>query len=410
MEAGVTVSPILEFGLIAIGLYLAGWVATRLGLASIVGFIFLGLLMGPSGVIPVYQTGPVISMFGELGLVLLLFFMGLEFSPRRFAEGGRAIVVAGTIDLANFLIGFAAAMLLGFGWLAGLFLGGITYISSSGVISKLISDRKLIAYPEAELTMGVLVYEDLAMIVVLGGLGLLTAGGGLLEFAGVAVFLAFFGIVLRYGRPYLERLLSREGESFVLLVLGLVVLFAMGADELGFPEAVAAFLFGMLMAESDHKERLEHVLLPWRDVAAAAFFLDFGLHVDLRSALGYAPVALLLALATVVVNVATGFFSGRQTGLSRRASIGHGLMLVPRGEFSLVIVGLAAGVAILPADTRAALVGLTSVYVIVLVTLGSVIFSRYGRISDLLEMVMLTPQERRLRASRRRALDAMKLE
>jgi monovalent cation:H+ antiporter-2, CPA2 family len=406
----VTVSPILEFGLIAIGLYLAGWVSARLGLASIVGFIVLGLLLGPNGVIPIYQTGPIISMLGELGLVLLLFFMGLEFSPRRFAEGGRAIVVAGTIDLVNFAVGFAAAMLLGYGWLAGLFLGGITYISSSGVISKLLSDRKLLAYPEAERTMGVLVYEDLAMIVVLGGLGLLTAGGGLLEFAGVAVFLTVFGLLLRYGRPLLERLLSREGESFVLLVLGLVVLFAMGADELGFPEAVAAFLFGMLMAESDHKERLEKVLLPWRDVAAAAFFLDFGLHVNLGSALGFAPIALLLALVTTVVNVLSGYASGRLTGLSTRASVGHGLMLVPRGEFSLVIVGLAAGVTMLPEATREALAGLTSVYVIALVTLGSFIYLHYGRINDTVETVMLSPQERRQRAKRRRDLEAFELE
>jgi monovalent cation:H+ antiporter-2, CPA2 family len=406
----VTLSPILEFGLIAIGLYLAAWLSARIGLATIVGFITLGLLLGPTGIIPVYQVGPIISLFGELGLVLLLFFMGLEFSPRRFAEGGRAIVVAGTIDLLNFAVGFVAALLLGFGWLAGLFLGGITYISSSGVISKLLVDRKLVAYPEAERTMGVLVYEDLAMIVVLGGLGILTAGGGIWDFAGVAAFLVFFGLVLRYGRPLLERLLSRDGESFILLVLGLLVLFAMGADELGFPEAVAAFLFGMLMAESDHKERLEHVLLPWRDVAAAAFFLDFGLHVDLGKALGYAPVALLLALATALVNLGTGYASGRLTGLSKRASIGHGLMLVPRGEFSLVIVGLAVGVSMLPIETRDALAGITSVYVIALVVVGSVIFTQYGRISDLIEPYLLSPQERAQRAKRKRDLESMTLE
>jgi monovalent cation:H+ antiporter-2, CPA2 family len=406
----VTVSPILEFGLIAIGLYLAGWASVKLGLSSIVGFISLGLLLGPNGVVPVYQTGPVISMFGELGLVLLLFFMGLEFSPRSFVEGGRAIIVAGTIDLVNFLVGFAAAMLLGYGWLAGLFLGGITYISSSGVISKLIADRKLIAYPEAERTIGVLVYEDLAMIAVLGGLALLTSGGGLMEFAGVALFLIAFGVILRFGRPLLERLLSREGEAFILLVLGLVVLFAMGADELGFPEAVAAFLFGMLMSESDHKERLEAVLLPWRDVAAAAFFLDFALHVDLAAALGYAPIALLLAVVTAVVNVATAYVAGQATGLSRRASLGHGLMLVPRGEFSLVIVGLAVGVTMVPEGTRQALAGITSVYVLTMVTLGSLIFTRYRQITDAVEPYLSSPAERQLRAKRRRDLEAIDLE
>ncbi len=402
-------NPVLELGLIALGLYLAAWVSKRLGLATIVGYIVLGLAFGPGSLVPIYTPSETVHLFGELGLILLLFFMGLEFSPARFAEGGRAIVVAGTIDLVNFAVGFGAAMLLGYGWLAGLFLGGITYISSSGVIAKLLAERKLLAYPEAERTLGVLVYEDLAMIVILGGLGLLTSGGGWQEFVGVAAVLVAYGVLLRWGRKPLERLLSREGETFVLLLVALVALGAMGADRLGFPEAVAAFLIGMMLSESDHKERLEETLVPWRDVAAAAFFLEFGLSVELGAALAFAPVALGLAAVTALVNLASGYASGRATELSHRASLGHGLMLIPRGEFSLVIVGLAASVTALPEEVRAGLTGIASLYVLTLVIVGSVIFVRYDRINERLARLLLSPAARRRLRERERRLAEVSL-
>ena len=403
-------SPILEFGAIALGLYVAGWLSQKVGLSSIVGYILLGLLLGPYGVYTLYETTPVTDMLGELGIIMLLFYMGLEFSLGRFFEGGRATTLSGTLDLLNFAVGVGIGFLLGLGWLAALFLGGIVYISSSGVIAKLLNERDLIAYPEAERTLGVLVFEDLAMVVILGGLGLITAGGGIADFAGVGVFLVLYALFLRFGRGTLERLLGREGEALVLLSLALVVLFSVGAKSLGFPEAVAAFLLGMMVAESRFKDRLEATLHPWYDVAAAAFFLDFGLHVDVVSALGQWPAALLLIVATIVVNMLTAYASGRLSGLSKRASVGHGLMLLPRGEFSLVIVGLAAGALAIPEGTREALVGMTSLYVIVMVILGSVVFRYYDEVNTWLADRLKSPAQREKEEARRRELDSMSLD
>ena len=403
-------SPLLELGVITLGLYVAGWLSRKVGLSSIVGYILLGLLLGPYGVYTLYETTPITAMLGELGIIMLLFYMGLEFSLGRFFEGGRATTLSGTLDLLNFVVGVLIGFLLGMGWLAALFLGGIVYISSSGVIAKLLSERDLIAYPEAERTLGVLVFEDLAMVVILGGLGLVTAGGGIADFAGVAVFLILYALFLRFGRGVLERLLGREGEALVLLSLALVVLFSVGAKSLGFPEAVAAFLFGMMVAESRFKDRLEATLHPWYDVAAAAFFLDFGLHVDVVSALGQVPAALLLIVATVVVNMLTAYASGRLSGLSKRASVGHGLMLLPRGEFSLVIVGLAAGALAIPEATREALVGMTSLYVIVMVILGSVVFRYYDEVNTWLAGWLKTPAQREREEARQRELDSMRLD
>lgn len=403
-------SPLLQLGLIALGLYLAGWLSGKVGLSSIVGYILLGVALGPGGIYPLYQITPITTMLGELGIVLLLFFMGLEFSLGRFAEGGRKIVVAGSIDLLGYAVGVAVGLMLGFGLLASLFLGGIVYISSSGVIAKLLADEDLVAFPEAERTLGVLVFEDLAMIVILGGLAFITAGGGVAQFLGVLVFLVIYVSLLRFGRGYLERLLGREGEGLVLLLLGFVVLFSVGAQGLNFPEAVAAFLLGMLIAESRLKQEVEEALVSWRDVAAAAFFLDFGLHVDFQDALTRWQPALLLVVVTVVVQIATGYLSGRATGMSRRGSVGHGLMLLPRGEFSLLVVGLAAGVSTIPAEVREALLGTTSLYVLSMVVIGSIVYRNYGVISDWLRLRLRTPEARKAESERQRELDSMTLE
>lgn len=403
-------SPLFELGIISLGLYIAGWISRRIGLSPVVGYILIGLLLGPYGIYTLYETTEITAMLGELGLVLLLFYMGLEFSIGRFLEGGQQTIVAGSLDLLNFVAGAAIGLLFGFGWLAALFLGGIVYISSSGVIAKLLSERNLSAYPEAERTLGVLVFEDLAMVVILGGLGIITAGGGLSDFIGVGIFLVAYVVLLRYGRGPLERLLDREGEALVLLALALVVLFSMGAKSLGFPEAVAAFLFGMVVAETKYRETIEEVLHPWYHVAAAAFFLDFGLHVDIVSALAQVPAALLLVVVTIVVNMTSGYLSGWLGGLSKRASIGHGLMLLPRGEFSLVIVGLAGGVTALPEEVRSALTGMTSLYVIVMVILGSLIFGNYDKINGWLADLLKTPEQREREQERRKALDSMTLD
>lgn len=403
-------SPTLQLGLMALALYLAAWSSAKVGLSSVVGFIAVGLLLGPGGLAPVFEPGPVTDLFGELGLLLLLFFMGLEFSLSRFAEGGRQTLIAGTIDLVNLVVGVGLGLLLGFGLWGALFLGAAVYISSSGVIAKLLSERDLIAYPEAERTLGVLVYEDLAMVVVLGGLGLATSAGSPWRFAGVFVFLVAYGLFLRFGRSGLERLLSREGEALVLLLLALVLLFSLGAKQLGFPEAVAAFLLGMVVSESRYRERVEETLGSWHHVAAAAFFFDVGLHVELAAAVRHLPAALLLLVGTGATQLATGFVSGRLSGLSLRGSVGHALMLIPRGEFSLVIVGLAASAPQIGAEAGEALRATVSAYVIATVLLGSLVFGRYDALSERLGRLLRSPAARRREAERQAELDAMRLD
>lgn len=404
------VQPALQLGLIALALYLAAWASEKVRLSSVVGFIAVGLLLGPGGAVPLFSPTEVTALFAELGLLLLLFFMGLEFSLARFAEGGRATIVAGSVDLINAVVGVGLGLALGFGAWGAVFLGAATYISSSGVIAKLLSERDLVAYPEAERTLGVLVFEDLAMVVVLGGLGLATAGGSPWRFAGVLAFLAAYALFLRYGRAGLERLLSREGEALVLLLLALVLLVSLGAKHLGFPEAVAAFLLGMVVSESRHRERVEASLASWHGVAAAAFFFDVGLHVDLVAAALALPAALLLVVVGSLTQMVSAFFGGRLSGLSPRASVGHGLMLLPRGEFSLVIIGLAATAPQIEPAIRDSLLASVSAYVVLTVLLGSIVMGRYDALTDRVALWLRSPEARRRAAEREAELNAMRLD
>lgn len=411
-------SPAWTFGLLALALYAAAWGSRKLGISSVAGFLVLGMLVGPGGPLadgplaggPLapFEAGPVTDLLAELGLLLLLFAMGLEFTLQRFAEGGRATLVAGSIDLVNLLVGVLAGLAFGFGAWGAVFLGAAVYISSSGVIAKLLSERALIAYPEAERTLGVLVFEDLAMVVVLGGLGLATAGGDAWRFAGVAAVLVGYVVLLRVGRGALERLLDREGEALALLLLGALLVASLAAKELGFPEAVAAFLLGMVVADSRHRDRVESTLASWLHVAAAVFFFDVGLHVDLAAAWAYLPQAAALLVLMMGTQLATGTLAGRATGLSRRGAVGHGLMLLPRGEFSLVILGLAAAAPQIPADVRMALYATVSAYVVASILVGSVVFARYDAINDRLARALRGPAARRRDAARHADLEAMR--
>lgn len=406
-------SLLLEFGLITAGLYLAGWLARRIGLPTVVGYLALGLTFGPQGVVQVYAPGPVVGLLGQVGLLLLLFFMGLEFSLARFLEGGKATLRAGAIDLLQLPIGVGVGLLLGLGWLGSVFLGAAVYISSSGVIAKLLGERDLIAYPEAERTLGVLVFEDLAMVLVLAGLGVASGGGGWTELVGVAVFLLAYGALVRFGMPLLDRLFDRDGEALVMLGLAVVLLVAAAAHQLHFPEAVAAFLLGMAAGETKTHERLAEALRPWYDVAAAVFFLDFAVHVDVVAALGELPAAALLVGVTVLSQLVLGFASGRTTGLSRRASLGHGVMMLPRGEFSLVIVGLAVASPLLPAAVKTELTSVVSLFVVLMVVIGGLAYRRFDAVNRGLQHLAEPEAARRAEAEeaeRRRAVEEMTLD
>ncbi|MDS0280503.1 cation:proton antiporter [Haloarcula onubensis] len=384
---------LLELGIAVAAIALAGAVAGRLGLSVIPAYIVAGVLVGPArplaslGIpLPVVAYGEVVQLLAELGIVFLLFFLGLEFSVDQLLRDRRKITSVGLIDFAvNFGIG--AAIGLAFGWtlLETLFLAGLVYISSSAIVTKSLIETGWIANDESGPILGTLVFEDILIAVYLALLAAVANGGSLRE-AGVSVGVAFLFLggltaVAWYGAAWFERLFATSSdELFVLRVVGLTTLVAGAALALGVSEAVAAFFLGTGLSQTSHVERIEHLVSPARDLFAAVFFFAIGLSTDVTLLAGVAGLLAVAVVATTLGKLVSGTLSGRVYGLDQRRSLRVGLGLVPRGEFSLVIVALAAGVgtgrlgSVLPAFA----VG----YVLVMSVVGSLLVGRADAITD----------------------------
>ncbi|AFK17795.1 cation:proton antiporter [Haloferax mediterranei ATCC 33500] len=385
---------LLEFGYLFVVLALTGAAALRLGLSVIPLYVVGGVVAGPYVAgrlgLPYVADGEVIALLAELGIVLLLFFLGLEFSLDRLRASGSEIGRAGVVDLGvNLPLGIAIGLLLGWSFVESLLLGGIVYISSSAIVTKTLIDLGWIADPESEPILGTLVFEDLAIAVylavvtslVLGGEGGFGAIGRSLAIA--FGFLGLLFVAVQYGTGLFTRVLDiGNQEAFVLRALAVVIPVAGAALALGVSEAVAAFFVGMGFSASGHRERIERTLIPVRDVFAAIFFFWIGLGTDpMLLTAAAVPLALAVVLTTPA-KVVSGYVGGRTYDLSASRSLRVGLGMVPRGEFSLVIAALAASgtTPVMREVIPAFAVG----YVFVMSALGTVLMQQ----SDLVERLV----------------------
>ncbi|HEX5727213.1 MAG TPA: cation:proton antiporter [Longimicrobiaceae bacterium] len=338
---------LLGAGLVLGALALAALLVQRVGLPAIPGFILLGMAARPLAL-----DRHLVELLATLGVVLLLFFMGLEFSLGALLRDRRRIVRNGTIDLAlSFPAVLAAGLLLGLGVKGALLLAAALYVSSSAIIARTSIELRRTANPETEAALGILVYEDLAIALFLALFaGFAGAGGeaGTPAAAGVALALGFVAVVVlaaHAGRRVLDRAFDVDSDDvFVLLAGGVVLLLAWGAVRTGLSEAIGAFLAGMALAETRHRERAERLFSPLQGLFAAVFFLGFGLGLDPAAFAGVWPEALVLAPLAIALKTAAGWLAGRRDGLSQRSALVLGLTLVPRGEFSVVLAGLAVAV------------------------------------------------------------------
>lgn len=335
---------LLGAGAVLAALALAGLLFDRLRQSVIPAFILLGMALRPMDL-----DDHLVEALATLGVVLLLFFMGLEFSVGALLRDRRRISRNGGIDLlVCFPAGFLMGAWVGGGWTGALLLGGAFYVSSSAVIAKSTIELRRAADPETEVALGVLVFEDLFMalfLAVLSGAVLSaepSAGAALWGMAkAVAFFAAVVGLAL-YGRRLLDRAFDLDSDDlFLLLTGGVVLLLSWGALAAGLSEAIGAFLAGLLLAETEHKERAERLFGPLQGLFAAVFFLGFGLSLDPGSFAGVWPYALVLSVLGVALKVWAGMWIGRRDGLTKRSGLSLGLTLVPRGEFSILLAGIA---------------------------------------------------------------------
>jgi CPA2 family monovalent cation:H+ antiporter-2 len=363
-----TTRMLIELGLLVLGLGMVGRLAERLGLSPIPLYLLGGLAFGEGGLVPLHTVEGFIEVGAEIGVVLLLLMLGLEYTASELVESLRTQYPAGIVDFVlNTVPGAIAALLLGWGPVGAVALAGVTYISSSGVIAKVLTDLNRLGNRETPVVLGVLVMEDLTMAVYLPVLTTVLAGVGLasgswtlalaLGTAGIALYVA-----LRHGRMISKAVSSDNPEMLLLVVLGLTLVVAGVAQRLQVSAAVGAFLVGIALS-GEVATTTRRLLTPLRDLFAAVFFVFFGLSTVPSDIPPVLVPALLLAIVTAATKVYTGWYAAKRAGIGERGRLRAGGALVARGEFSIVIAGLAAG-------TEPRIAALATAYVLILVILG----------------------------------------
>jgi CPA2 family monovalent cation:H+ antiporter-2 len=345
---------LLELGAIVIGLAVFARLSASIGLSPIPLYLLAGLAFGEGGLVPVVTADEFIEVGAEIGVILLLLMLGLDYSAQELTQGLRTGWRDGALDVAlNFTPGLLVGILLGWGVVAGLLLGGVTYISSSGIVAKLISDLGWIGNRETPGVLSLLVQEDLVMAAFLPIAAVLLAGTAPLS-AAVSVVLAVgavaavIAVALRWGETLSRGVFSRSDEAMLLSIFGITLLVAGAAEQLQVSAAVGAFLVGIALS-GDAADRARLLLSPLRDLFGAVFFVFFGLQIDPASIPPVIWPALALAAAGVATKWATGWLTARRAGVGWRGRLRASSVLVARGEFSIAIAALGVSAGVEPA-------------------------------------------------------------
>jgi K+:H+ antiporter subunit KhtU len=382
---------LLELGGVLLGLGLLGRLAGRIGLSPIPLYLLAGLAFGKGGLLPLVTAQEFIQVGAEIGIILLLLLLGLEYSARELLGTLRAAAPAGVGDLLlNFPPGLAAGLLLGWGPLAAVVLGGVTYISSSGVAAKVLGDLGRHGNRETPVVLSILVLEDLAMAVYLPVVTVLLAGGTLASSLlpatlAVAAVAAVLAATLRYGSTLSRLVFSPNDEVLLLKLLGVAFIVAGAAQAAQVSAAVGAFLVGIALS-GPAARGARALLSPLRDLFAAVFFVFFGLQTDPRQLPPVALAATGLALATTLTKLAGGWWAARRAGIATPGQLRAGAVLVARGEFSIVIAGLAVAAGLHPQ-----LGPLAATYVLLLAVAGPIL----ARLADPVAARLRRPGEPR---------------
>jgi monovalent cation:H+ antiporter-2, CPA2 family len=363
---------LLELGGVIVGLAVLARVAGRLGIPTIPLYLTAGLAFGKGGVLPLVITEDFVEIGAEIGLILLLFMLGLEYTARELLTTLRVQAPSAVADLLlNFLPGVIAGMLLGWSTVASIVLGGVTYVSSSGIIAKLLQDFGRIGNRETPIILSILVIEDLAMAIYLPILAALLIGGSTLAGVGtagaaVAGVILLLLIAFRVEVGLSRVIFSKSDEALLLTILGITILMAGVAELFQISAAVAAMLVGIMLSGSA-AEGARALLAPLRDLFAAIFFAFVGFSLDPSEIPPVLGTAVVLGVITAGTKYATGWWSAGRNGIGAKGKARAGATLIARGEFSIAVAGLAVA-----SDVEPDLGPLAVSYVFLLAVIGPI--------------------------------------
>jgi CPA2 family monovalent cation:H+ antiporter-2 len=362
---------LIELGAVVFCLGLLARLAGRIGMSPIPLYLVGGLFFGAGSLVKLEGMHEFAHLSSEIGVILLLLMLGLEYTAKELVTGLRQSWQAGVLDLVlNFLPGAGLALLLGWGLIGAMVLGGVTYISSSGIAAKVITDLGRIGNRETPVVLSILVFEDLAMAVYLPVLTATLAGVSFvvgLQTVGIslAVVTVVLVVALRHGHRVSQAVHSENSEVFLLNLLGAALLVAGLASAMQISAAVGAFMLGIAISGAT-AHNATRILEPLRDLFAAIFFVVFGLNTDPASIPPVLAWALLLAVLTAATKMATGFWAAKRAGIGLPGRFRTGATLIARGEFSIVIAGLAVASGVVPQELAA----LATAYVLIMAIAG----------------------------------------
>ncbi|GAA3412685.1 cation:proton antiporter [Streptosporangium vulgare] len=360
---------------------------TRIGLPTIPLFMLAGIIFGPhTPGLALVENPADLKVIAALGLIFLLFYLGLEFSLDDLVAGGRRLVLAGVgYIVLNVGGGLAFGFAVGWGTREAMVLAGVIGISSSAIVTKLLVDMGRLGNPESRLILGIIVVEDVFLALYLAVLqpvlsGADSFGAAALSFGKAFAFLIVLTALARWGTRFVNKLVTtRDEELLVVMFTGLAIFTAGIAEELGVSDAIGAFMIGLILSSSRAAPRIRQLVHPLRDAFAALFFFAFGLSIEPGDMLSVAWPIAIAVLVTVVLNVAAGVLAARLNAFGRAEAVNISLTVLSRGEFALVLatMALAAGL-----DGR--LAPFIAGYVLILALLGPLVASRSEQITRLL--------------------------
>ncbi|QWG47042.1 cation:proton antiporter [Bacillus mycoides] len=357
---------IFEVGTALVLVAFAAILAAKLKFSIIPFLIILGMLVGPHapdlGLIDLrfIESGEVISFLGRVGVIFLLFYLGLEFSIKKLIKSGKSIAFGGSVHISlNFILGLLYGYIMGFPLLETLIIAGI-----------IMFDDIFLA-----------VYLSVVSGLVLGGA---TSFVGALTSVLIAVgYMLLFFVIARKATPFLNKVLDISSNEIFIIVIFAILFFVAGFSEtIHVAEAIGALLLGLVFSETEHSDRIEHLVVPFRDFFGAIFFFSFGLSIDPFSLGGAVWLALGAVFITLIGNFTAGMIAGRKAGLSHKAYTNIGLTLISRGEFSIIVanLGIAGGL-------MATIKPFSALYVLILASLGPLLTKESGRIYSLLDKI-----------------------
>lgn len=329
------------------------FILQRFRIPSILGFLITGIIIGPDG-LSLISTGEVVNMISEIGVILLLFVIGMELSLKQLASIRKTILIGGVIQVGLAIaISAFISRILGLSWNHAVFAGFLVSLSSTAIVLKILQDRNEISAPHGKNALGILIFQDIIIIPMILVTPILAGETSRIGLSLLSLFLKTGLIVLftlisaRYIVPWLMHFIAKTKSKELFMLATLTICFAVASltSEAGLSLALGAFLAGLIISESEYSHQATSTILPFKELFTSFFFISIGILLEIDFFLENAGVVLLLVLAIFIIKMTVATFATALLKHPPRTALLTGLALFQIGEFAFILsrVGIENG-------------------------------------------------------------------